>query len=258
MNRIIILITTLLLSLISFAQVSENRNLDFFSKLKVSQGIKLHFSIDNTQSIRVETDNSEKLQYIKTVVEGSTLKVFVDSKDYSSKKHKKDNYFNLNFKVLNVYITAPEVNDFEASSSASISIENKIVTKNCAIKAHSSGTIIGDFNADAISVELSSSAKFTSVLTTNELNLKISSSGTAKLSGTAATAIIRASSSGDCLAKNLSVDKATIDASSSATVYININNSITAQASSSAKIFYNGNPTNVIQDSSSSGKIIKE
>ena len=257
MYRIIILLTTFFLSLISFAQVTENRTLDSFSKLKVSQGIELHFSINNTQSIRVETDDNEKLQCIKTEVEGSTLKVFVDSNQYASNHKKKKNY-NLNFKVLKVYVAAPEVNDFEASSSASISIDNKIVAKNCTIKAHSSGTIIGDFNADAISVELSSSAKFTSVLTTNELNLKISSSGTAKLSGTAATAIIRASSSGDCLAKSLSVDKATIDASSSATVYINSINSITAQASSSAKIFYNGNPTNVIQDSSSSGKIIKE
>ena len=88
MNKFIIF-TTLLFTGFLTAQISENREVSDFSKLKVSSSIDVMYTISDKISVTVETDDAEKLKLIKTEVENGTLVLSIDTKDYKSKKKKK-------------------------------------------------------------------------------------------------------------------------------------------------------------------------
>lgn len=253
MIRIISFLAFLLFSIATSAQVSQNRTVGDFSKLKVSTGVDLIFTQDSKITVKVEADDSEKLQDIVTKISGSTLEVYVDSKNFNKndKKNKKRN----NHKVLKVYVAAPNVDSFQASSSGSITSKNDIDVKVADVKVSSSGSFSGNIKANEITIKASSSGDVKSHITTQNLTVDLSSSGDANLSGTAENTVISASSSGDFNGKNLTARKASVEASSSADVTLNVTESLKAKASSSASISYSGNPAQVEVEKSSSGSV---
>lgn len=108
MTKFILTATALLASLVAFAQVSENRKVSGFSKLKASQGIDVFYTVSDVNSIKVETDDNERLQMIKTEVDGETLKIFIETKNaqkLKSKNGKKTKINGVGFNILKVYVT---------------------------------------------------------------------------------------------------------------------------------------------------------
>ena len=256
MVRFFSFLAFLFFSILANAQVSENRTVGEFSKLKVSTGIDLIFTQDAKTTVKAEADDAEKLQDIVTTVSGTTLEVFVDSKKFNKndKKNKKRN----NHKILRVYVTAPNVDSFQASSSGSITAKNEISVKNANVKVSSSGSFNGNIKADEIIMKVSSSGDLKSQIITKNLDIDVSSSGDATLSGTSENISISASSSADLSAENLTVKTASAEASSSADVTLKVTESLKAKASSSASITYSGNPTKVEVEKSSSGSVSKK
>lgn len=253
MVRILSFLAFLLFSIFTNAQVSENRTVGEFSKLKVSTGVDVIFTQDAKTTVKVEADDAEKLLDIVTKVSGSTLEVFVDSKNYNKndKKNKKRN----NYKILKVYVTAPFVDSFQASSSGSITAKNEISVKNADVKVSSSGSFNGNIKAEDIIMKASSSGDIKGQIISKNLDIDLSSSGDATLSGTSENVLISASSSADFEGKNLTVKTASVQASSSADVTLNVTESLKAKASSSASITYSGTPAKVEAEKSSSGSV---
>lgn len=263
MIRIINYTILLLVSLLTKAQVTENRTIGNFTKIKVSQGIEVFFTQGELKSLQIETDNKENLSYLKTELEGNTLKLFIDSKNVSKEigtqqKRKKNKYNSVNFEFIKIVVTAPNVNEFLASSSGSIQFENEIVNNEIKLKTSSSGSIIGNVNSKNVIIEASSSGEIISKLKADKVETKISSAGEVTLSGTATTAEIEASSSGDVKAKELDVINAYVSASSAGNIEFTVLETLDAKASSYGKIWYYGNPTKVYIETSSSGKITKK
>jgi hypothetical protein len=95
-------------------------------------------------------------------------------------------------------------------------------------------------------------------LNVRELDVKVSSSSTVRLSGKAKYQDIAISSSGDLLAFNLDGEDADVRVSSSGKAEINIHGKLDAKASSSGKVIYKGNPEKVFVDTSSSGRVIED
>lgn len=257
MTRIIIAITAALLSLVARAQVSENRNVADFSKLKASTSVAVSYTISNTKSVKVETDDSEKLQLVKTEVEDGTLKIFVDTGEqgYKTSRKGKKRVNNVSFNTLKVTVTGPSLKGFKASSSAEIKVENLNTTENLEIGVSSSASISGKFKAELASVDVSSSADFKGNVEAKTVSLESSSSAEIIISGKAEKVSVKASSSSSCKAKDLIAETADVKASSSADVSVYVSKSIDAKASSSADIAFYGNPAQVIADKSSSGSV---
>lgn len=259
MVKIIITITAFLISLISLAQVAENREVADFSKLKASQGIEVFYTISNTKSVKVETDDNEKLKCIKTEVENGTLKLYIETNDYKDKKGKKSKYVNhvngVGFTVLKVTISGPNLDAIKASSSADIKINNLNKTTNLSIEVSSSGSISGQFECSNTVVNASSSGDLLGSIETNEIAIDASSSADIVLSGKSNKVLIKASSSSSCNLKNLNAEEAQLKASSSADIVVNVSKSIEAKASSSADITYYGKPSHVKKEESSSGSV---
>jgi len=262
MKRVILFTAALLSSLLTNAQVSENRTVGSFSKIKVSSGIDLIYTQSSTQEIKVETDDTERMQYIKTEIEGSTLRVYLDTKNApkSEKKRKRKNYnsYNgVNFDVLKVYVSNALVDDFKVSSSASVAIQKNLKAENVAVDCSSSGSFSGTIKCAKAIIEVSSSADVDANITADAIDVKVSSSAGAKLSGTTEKVTIKSSSSADCKAKDLIAKNAVVESSSSSDVDVYASEKLVASASSSASVNYFGNPSNVDKKESSSGSVSK-
>ncbi len=266
MIRFIFYTLVLITATIATAQVSENRTVGNFSKIKVSQGIELFYTPSATQSIKVETDDNEKLTYIKTEVEGNTLRVYIDhsnpKRNESGKKKRNNRFVNnnygINFKVLKVWVSAPNVDGFKASSSGSIKVEKPVSANEFSIDASSSGSISGNFSGKVIHVDISSSADVNLQVDAEKINVQASSSADADISGKAKDLYVKASSSADVDADDLQVQNAKIEASSSGDVDVFVTENLDAKASSSASIDYKGNPKQVNTEKSSSGSVTKK
>lgn len=93
---------------VSATNVKETRKTSAFKKINVSGGIDVYFTQDNKQSIEVEAE-AEIIGDIVVRVEGETLVV--------KQERKKGKFFRKN-KVVNVYITAPELEDISVSGGS--------------------------------------------------------------------------------------------------------------------------------------------
>lgn len=260
MSKVFATAAAVLMSLIAFSQVSEDRSVTDFSKLKAATSVQVFYTISETKSVKVETDEQQKLQFIKTEVENGTLKIFVDTGDgnYKGSKNGNKSINGMRFKTLKVTVSGPSLTGFKASSSADIKIQNLNTADNLEIEASSSGSISGKFKANTVSVDVSSSADFNGSIDAKTVAVEVSSSGEAILNGKTDDLKVKVSSSGTCNAKGLVAENVEVKASSSADASVFATKSLDAKASSSADIIYYGNPAQVIADKSSSGSVNKK
>lgn len=253
-----ILFATLFFTSLITAQVTENREVADFSKLKASSAIEVFYTVSNTKSVKVETDDVAKMQYIKTEVDGETLKLYIESTGNSKKSKKKKWNNGISFKVLKITISGPNLNEIKASSSAFVKMQSLNKSDDLQISVSSSGTIKGNFECNTLNIQASSSGDFIADVVAKSATVTSSSSSTVTLEGKATDLNCSASSSGDCNLKEFKVENAIASASSSGSITVNTSKSIEAKASSSGSISFYGNPANVSKEMSSSGSISKK
>lgn len=265
MIKVITTIAVFLIGLFSIAQVSENRNVGSFSKLKASHAIDVFYTVSSERSITVTSDNLEKISFIKTEIEGEILKIYVetgDKKEKITKKQTKKKYVNwvngVEFQVLKVTVSGPALKGIKVSSSADVKLENENTVDNLEIESSSSGSVTGTFNCTMLTVDASSSSTLDATIKSKEIKIKTSSSSDVKLQGKAQNIEVKSSSSSECDLEGLYVENAKVEASSSSDIILNVSKSINAKASSSADIVFYGNPTQISTEKSSSGSITKK
>ena len=249
MIRLILFIATFALSMICEAQVSENRNVSDFTEIHTSSGVSVYYTQSDKKSIRVESDNQEKVNRIATEVNGGKLKISVKS---SKDKWGKDN----TFKVLKVYVSAPNVTEFKSTSGSSITLENEVTSNSkIGIDVSSGSAIRGNISAKNIDIEADSGSSFKGKITGTSVNVELDSGSSVSVSGKADSVTIEADSAGNFSGKDFTVKSAVIEADSASSVTLTVTESIKASADSLAKINYYGNPKNVNKDTSSLGEI---
>ena len=263
MNKFIIF-TTLLFTGFLTAQISENRAVADFSKLKVSSSIDVMYTISDKISVIVETDDAEKLKLIKTEVENGTLVLSIDTKDYKSKKSKgkkKGNNISfingVRFDVLKITVSGPNLEAVKVSSSADLKFMNTNKTSRLELVVSSSGSVAGTFECSDLFIDASSSGDVSAMVTADAVEIESSSSSDVTLSGKTKVIKVKASSSSDCDLKKLLAENAIVLASSSSDVSVYATKSAEAKASSSADVVVYGNPESITKEASSSGSVNK-
>lgn len=203
--------------------VTEERKLDSFTKIKVSEGIECEVIQSNTQNVTVEADEN-LIKGIKTVVENGTL---IISSDY-------DNYINVESKKVKVSI--PKIESLKTSSGSSLMTKNTIKGSSLEVETSSGSEIKVDAEYDSIT----SSASSGSELTLSGKALKLSTD----------------SSSGSSIdADNLLANEITSQSSSGSSTEVHPLVSLTAKASSGSSIDYSGKPKSIDKDESSGGSV---
>lgn len=246
MIRLILFITTLAFSVISNAQVSENRTVSDFTQIHTSTGVNVYYTQSSEKSVRVETDNQEKLDRIKTVVSGGKLKIYVKS------VRGKDN----TFKNLKIYVSTPDVKVFEADSGSKITLENGVTSDSkIDIEASSGSHISGNLTTKQIEIEASSGSAFKGEIKANSIDVEINNGSNVSILGSADNLKLEVSSASNFKGKDFTVKTASIEANTASNVTLTVTEKIKASADSLAKINYYGNPKNATKNSSSLGEV---
>ncbi|WP_196890579.1 head GIN domain-containing protein [Aureivirga marina] len=203
--------------------ITEDRNIkENFTKIKVQQGIQVHFTQDPDVELRVEAD-SNIMDNLKTEVKNGRLKIYFEE---NVKK----------VKAKNVYLSAPEVMEVKVSSGAGFKTENTLKSENLKLDSSSGGNLDLTVNAGNVSCD-SSSGSIINVRGEAE-NLKTD-----------------ASSGSVIQCKELEAKNCKSDVSSGANTYVNVTNSFKGNASSGGFIKCKGNPEFKEKHTSSGGSI---
>lgn len=137
-----------------------------------------------------------------------------------------------------ITIQMPKIKGLSCSSSASLETKHTITTDNLSLKVSSSGDMMVSVKARNITCDTGSSGDLAIEGSTNNLTVESSSSSSVN-------------------ASRLTAQNVVVDASSSSSVTINPIASLNAKASSSADVYYINKPQSIKEDESSSGSISK-
>lgn len=211
----------------TFAQKTENRNLNSFSSVKVSGGFEVVIQQGNKESIEI-TASGIDLQDIITEVEGGTLKVRTKNDSWSWK----NNY------EVSMVITYKALESFTSSGSSKVKTKSTI-------------------KSNQFELTLSGSGNFEGKIDTQKLAITISGSGDVELSGSAKEQSIELSGSGDVEALELQSSIAKIRITGSGNAKVSVSEQLDGQVSGSGDIRFAGNPEKQLFKTTGSGSIKK-
>lgn len=227
--------------------IEASRSVGEFSKISVSEGINAFVVMGEKESIKIEADeNLEELIVIE--VKGDWLKVHL--------KNAVKNY-----KKLDVYITADDLEAVKSSSSANVTIENDVEAERFSANASSAGSLsIKELNVNELDGNASSSGKiYINDLTAKKADLDASSAGNIKIEGgTIEVFDGEASSSGDLSMPMVQAEKCSARASSGGYIGVTVNETLEGKASSGGSIKYSGSPKVDKKETSSGGSISEQ
>lgn len=194
------------------AQVSENREINDFSKIEVESGIELTYMESNESSIRVEADSKDNISNIMTETDGKTLRIY----------YAKRNNTNAEQNVLKVFIAGKNVNSFKAMSKSRIIFDNPIAADELQLEILSGSYFRGSVLANSkTTVKVSSGSLFSGRFETDSFKGDFKSGATVSLTGAAKKATINTSSGAYCNAKNFFVDTMTARANTKSSALLN-------------------------------------
>lgn len=233
------LFTTALLSLFLFLSINvdaalkadgrQNRSVDEFHGISVSNGIDLYLTQKNIQEVKVEADD-EDLDNLITKVEGGILKIYM--------KEKSGSWMNLGWShsARKVYVSFKTLDKLEASSGSDVLSQSVLSLNHLEVDVSSGSDVKLELNADQVNVSTSSGSDIT-------------------LKGKANFLQADASSAGDIDATDFHTKRCNASASSGSDIRVYASELLDANASSGADIAYWGNPARKNINESSGGDV---
>lgn len=203
--------------------VSEDRVIGSdFEIINVQQGINLFITQGKPTKMSVEADENV-MDLLITEVKNNELNIYFEKNVIQAK-------------ARNVYLTTETISKIKASSGASVKSENTI--QSVSLELDSSSGSMMNVHANA-----------------NELKSESSSGSSIKLYGKCNSFSANSSSGSSINAKELKAVNANTQASSGASIDLNVTGKLTAKASSGADIDYEGSPESVEKEASSGGSV---
>lgn len=219
----ILLFTTI--SLITYAQNTETRNLASFDKLSIGIAAKVELTEGNYSSVRIDANDVE-LDKIETNIENGKLRINW-RKGYRSWKRRKK---------VKLWITYRSLTKIGIGGSASVVARSVLKGNELTLSVSGSGNLTGKVDV-------------------TNLKTKISGSGSLNISGNTNDQSIKISGSGSMRAFDLRSTAASIKISGSGSARISVKEAINARISGSGSVRYKGSPSKIISKSSGSGSV---
>lgn len=226
--------TMIITGMICKAQVSENRKVNNFSQIEVSDGLELFYEqSDEAATIRVESVSEEALKSVKTENNDGILKIYSTSKGIS------------NNKKIKIFVTGNTLQSIKGKSRARIVFPNTTKVSDMTIslsnEAYFNGRIV---SATRIELNADGSSEFNGRIETQKFIGNFKNKSRINLSGTASESTITSTNKSYCNAKNFLVDNTKIR-SDCATVIITSKNKLAVDLTENAKLTYFGQPKDV-------------
>ena len=202
--------------------VTDKRHVSNFHSLSASNNLDVYITQDQEESLRLEIDEN-LLEHIITEVRNGELRIASDVNIRMAKSKK-------------VYLSYKDLSSIKISSAGNVQGENKM-------------------NAGKLDIELSSAGDLNLDIEAEEINIGISSSGNAHLSGKTGYLNADLSSAGDLNAFDLVADKGDVSVSSAGDARVNITGDARFTSSSAGDIIYTGDPKIIDIHTSSAGSV---
>lgn len=203
---------------------SEERNITSFNEIEVSRGIRVFLAQGDYKALVVKADDN-LLPYLKTVREGNTLKIRL-SEDIEVK----------NYTEMSVYVTAPQMEELEATTAASIEGVTPWKADKIELKATTSANIRLDLTAISIEADLSTAANITLKGSTDRLKADLTTSAVLKADG-------------------LTARFADLKASTGSSIDVQVKEQIEYHLSTGASLSFEGDPSITNSTTSTGGSV---
>ncbi|MDO5616506.1 MAG: DUF4252 domain-containing protein [Cruoricaptor ignavus] len=214
---------------ISFEE--EMRNVGKFSEIEVERGIKVLFTQGKNQQVKVITRQGEQ-QYLKTEVLGNVLRIFMNTKG--------------NYKNVTVEITAPDLQKVTAGLGSNFKTTNTLSVNSFNLSASLGANVSADISAkNNVDIQGTSGANIKLNVSAKSLKTNAESGANITIVGDVPKTIFNVTSGSTVDAQNLISKDANANASSAATLKINVSENLTANADAASTIRYKGNPKQV-------------
>ena len=214
---------------------TRERSVPPFHGISVSSGIKVSFTQAKDQLVQVEADE-DKLMYVKTEVENGILRIYINSPKGKS----------LRFEKLFLKVAGPTLDKISVSSGANLSTLNTVKSQSFDVDVSSGANLSAELDAkNNVDVDVSSGSSVRLKINSKSLDFSGSSGSSSTIAGTADETHFRASSAATVNSQDLVSKIASADASSGASVRLNVSERLTAEATSGASIRYKGEPKEV-------------
>ncbi len=194
-----------------------------FNAIKISGGIDLYLSQSDNEAVAVSASEEKFKEYIKTVVENGTLRIYYDDdrRNWSTRNKK-----------LKAYVSFKNLDKLNASGASDVVV---------------SGTI----STSSLEMQLSGASDFRGMVKVSSLKLDLSGASDVTISGTASTVDIESSGASDVKGYDLVTDNCNAKASGASDINITVNKELNAHVSGASDVYFKG--TALIKDLHSSG-----
>jgi Putative auto-transporter adhesin, head GIN domain len=193
-----------------------------FNSIKISGGIDLFLSPSDNEAVAVSASDEKYKEFIVTVVEGNTLRVF-----YNGTKG-----WNKDKKNLRVYVAFKNLESVQASAACDVQVA-------------------GIIKVPSLLLTLSGACDFKGAVNVTDLKMSLSGASDIKIKGVATNVHVESSGASDVTGFDLVTDFCTAKASGASDINITVNKELTASASGASDISYKGNA--VIKDMRANG-----
>jgi hypothetical protein len=230
--------------------ISRSVNVSGFDKIDASNSLHVIYTYGNDESVVVKASDNI-IDYIEIKNKGGHLEI-------ATKGNHSLSFSNSNLPVI--YVTSPNVNEFEADANATIDIIGNPNGKDIELSASSNSTISAqDMTVQSASLDAGSNATInTGHISADKVDIESSSNAKINVSGIAANKLeVEASSNAKVNATDIKSQRLEAESSSNATITLaGASTSSTLSANSNGKI----NATdlksdNISRDTSSNGSI---
>ncbi len=206
--------------------ITQERKIEPFTKVKVSQGLECEITQSETQKVVVEADDN-LINGIITKVENGTLIIKSDYNNYHNVKSRK------------VRVSIPVIEALATSSGSNLTTKNTLKGKSITLDSSSGSELNANVEYDDVSSSSSSGSQI-------------------NLSGKALKLTTQSSSGSSLDASSLLANDVISKSSSGSSTDVHALVSIKADASSGSSIDYEGKPKKVAKEESSGGSVSAE
>jgi hypothetical protein len=191
----------------------EKRSVKPFRSIKVGDGIDLHLSQGNEESVAISASRDEYRSRLKTEVEDGVLKIFYDRESL--------NDWTSGGKKLRAYVSFKTLDKLTAAAGADVHIQ-------------------GVIKEDVLSIYLNSGASVRGKIEAGKLILEAESGANASISGAAGVLNVNANSGAKVAAYDLAAGKADLRSTTGAKIEATVKDELKVDASTGGNIHYKG------------------
>lgn len=238
MKKQLIIISTLILGI--FFQSCEIEKINPSSEIGTkTYDFDSFTSLDISNDFKVYVNFSEDAEKVSIEVNEDLEKhVLVEVNDGVLEIRLKDNLSIIGDKTLNAFISAPLINDFQASGDVEIYLNDKLATENVTIKLSGDSTFDGVIEATTVNANLQGDSYLKLVGSTDNLDIDLRGDSKVERYG-------------------FTVQKLKINLKGDSEGYLNVTESIDVTASGDSNLYYKGDANIIGENLSGDSKLIK-